>query len=96
MKKLFVIALLALGCTFQGNLFGQTTLTDPTGPGSLSGQEVVKVISETSAQTGISGNDLQDSYDKGEMSIEETNDGFNVYLSAEHGGGLVILSEENF
>ncbi len=93
MKKLFFIALFSVGFIFQGSVFGQS---NPTGPTSLTNQKVSEVITETSQKTGITDSDLQESFVKGEMAIEETNDGYRVYLSADHGGGIVDICEENF
>lgn len=96
MKKFFSIALVSLAFFFQGEVFGQTNGNPTGGPTGLDQNEVSAIIHETSVVTGVTEPELQKEYIEGDLQIQETNDGARVYMSTDHGGGIVDISEENF
>ncbi len=103
MRKILIIALVALCATFQGEVCAENsnvstfqTSTHQVGTFAFQNAEVNDIqlewiLNQVVDQTGMTYNEVRSLYDAGELIIEKVGEGYEVTFSSDAEGGLSTI-----
>lgn len=95
MLRLFIVALVALGATFPGEVCAETplvqTVTVENGQGEMDPVLLNAILNQVSDQTGYSVDELSGMYAVGELTIQRVLTGYSVSLELQADGGIGVL-----
>ncbi len=107
MRKILIVALVALSATFQGEVCAENShfftfqsSTSQLGFQTLQNAEVNDVLLEwifnqVVDQTGMTYHEVRSLYDAGSLTIEKVSEGYEVTFSSAEGGiGILIMEDD--
>ena len=94
MRKLVLVALVALCATFQGEVCAENSYSDiliSNSDSKIGDIELEWVLNQVVDQTGLTYAEVRSLYDSGKLTIEKVEEGYRVTIENGADGGLIDI-----